>query len=131
MDERAESDIYERPGHKNRRRVAERPRRVALIHLVDAWRGFAAMIRFLKSTAEDSAGSESGYSWRRATRGSMRVARRAGTQQAKRAIAVSSRTTTANVSGSLGLMPTMRPLIKRVPASAITKPRARPMPTTP
>ena len=57
----------------------------------------------------------------------MRVARRAGTQQASRATAASSRGITTNVSGSVALTPKSRPWINRVRANDAPTPIARPM----
>jgi hypothetical protein len=71
------------------------------------------------------------HSYRSATRGSTRVARRAGIQQASSAITASKIPTAPKVTGSFGLTPTKRFAMARVPASASSRPIPRPMLRTP
>ena len=66
------------------------------------------------------------YSWRSAIIGSTLMARRAGMQQAATATSVSETATAAKVSGSVGLTPNRRLLMKRVSASEVPRPMATP-----
>src|SRR5436189_5160974 len=73
------------------------------------------------------------HSYLSASIGSTRAARRAGNQHASEATAIRSDEFAINVAGSVGLMPTSRPLNKRVRAAAPTRPMAtaRPANLTP
>src|SRR6266496_4122654 len=73
-------------------------------------------------------GSWSFHSYRNASIGSTRAARRAGNQHASKATAIRSNEIAINVAGSVGLMPKSRPLNKRVRAKAPASPMATPIP---
>ena len=62
----------------------------------------------------DAGATRLGYSWRRATIGSTRMARRAGSQQARSAMAMSARATAAKVNGSVGATPKSIAVKRRV-----------------
>ncbi len=72
---------------------------------------------------------ERDYSLRMATMGSMREARRAGSQAARRATAASSAAIEAKVRGSRALTPKSRLVSTRVKPRAPSEPSAIPLPT--
>src|SRR5215468_8700039 len=69
------------------------------------------------------------YSYRNATIGSTRVARRAGTEHASRATVPRRTLTAANVNGSLELTPYRSLDINRVSANAVSVPNPTPIST--
>src|SRR6185437_4334046 len=75
-------------------------------------------------------GAQHRHSWRSAVRGSTRVARRAGMQQARKAAAKRRIATATKEMGSVGLTSKRKLLIKRVRAKEPASPTAMPMPAS-